>query len=115
MAPIVFEMPEVIPPKRKADGSIRNGPAANTVKVYKSKLNFLAKNGFKNVNDLMSHAPEVCKLIKDKHSGNSDLDKQLRRIFLSAIFYVLPETYTASTNPFHQLFQNSTTPIPVEE
>jgi hypothetical protein len=105
MSNLRFKMPEQIPIKHKSDGSVRDPIAPSTAKLYKSKLNKFAAEGYDTPEKLMQHPVEVIAIIKKHAVGSSDLIKQIRRIFLSAIFYVLPETYTSFTNPYHQYYQ----------
>ena len=61
-----------------------------TQKIYKGKLNALAKEGFDTVDALKTKKKEVIAAIK-KISGESDDEKarNLRRYFLSAISWVV--------------------------
>ena len=85
--------------------------APTTQKVYKGKLNALAREGYDTPELLKTKAKEVVETIK-KLTGDSDDEKarNLRRYFLSAIFWV---TKLPKTNPFHTYWQ-SCTPLKVQ-
>jgi hypothetical protein len=63
--------------------------ALTTQKVYKGKLNKLAKEGFDTVDKLKSDSKNVIATIK-KLTGDDDTEKTRhnRRYYLSAIFWV---------------------------
>lgn len=58
--------------------------AASTVKLYKTKLNSLAKEGFTTSQDLLDKSTEVSKFLKEKN-----LTKQGLGQYLAAIFYAI--------------------------
>jgi hypothetical protein len=74
-----------------------------TQKVYKGKLNALAKHGFDTVDALKTKKKEVIAAIK-KISGESDDEKarNLRRYFLSAISWVVK---LPAKNPYRTYYQ----------
>lgn len=58
--------------------------SANTKRIYKSKLNILAKAGFMNKEDLLERSEDVIKFLKEL-----DLTKVVLGQFLAAIFYMI--------------------------
>jgi hypothetical protein len=58
--------------------------SASTLKLYKSKLNTLSKDGFKTKDDLLNKSSDVVKALKEK-----DLTKQGLGQYLAAIFYAI--------------------------
>ena len=74
-----------------------------TQKIYKGKLNALAKEGFDTVDALKTKKKEVIATIK-KISGESDDEKarNLRRYFLSAIRWVIK---LPNKNAYHTYYQ----------
>jgi len=77
-------------------------------KHYVPKLNKLAVAGYNTPELLMKHPKEVLEVISD-HVGDDDTDeaRTQRRVFLSAIFYVLPESYTKTKNAYYTSFQTA--------
>ena len=63
----------------------------NTIKVYKSKLNKLASEGWDTIDKLRTNPTGVI-LTLDKLIGSRETDKDRHkyRAFLSAIFWVVP-------------------------
>jgi hypothetical protein len=63
--------------------------AETTKKVYKAKLNRLAKEGFETVDSLKKDPKAVIEAIKTiTGEGMTDKDQHARRYFLSSIFWV---------------------------
>jgi len=65
--------------------------SVNTQKIYKSKLNALAKVGYDSTAALLANKKEVIAAIKELVPGDDAADRQKKRTFLSAIFWVLPD------------------------
>jgi len=87
--------------------------AETTKKVYKSKLNRLAEAGFYNVHDLDSKRRQVIQAIEElTNSGDGEKERNLRRYYLSAIFWVLPGTKD-KTNAYYQFWQKRALPLKV--
>ena len=85
--------------------------AESTKKVYKGKLNALAKEGYDNVEALKTKQSEVVKAIKKITEGDdSESLRNTRRYFLSAIFWVaeLPKK-----NAYHVYWQKECLPLKV--
>jgi hypothetical protein len=60
-----------------------------TQKIYKGKLNKIAKEGFETVDSLKTNAKAVVEVIKTlTGDGMTDKDQYSRRTYLSAIFWV---------------------------
>ena len=81
--------------------------------MYKNRLNKLAKGGYATINELMMNPYAVQTVINEYcNSVDETKRKQDVRVFLSAIFWILPESYTSSPNPYYNMFQTVKTPIP---
>jgi hypothetical protein len=79
--------------------------AVTTQKVYKSKLNKLAEEGYGNVNALSTKRREVIQTIKNlTGEGDDEKERLLRRYYLCAIFWVLPGARD-KTNAYYQYWQ----------
>jgi hypothetical protein len=76
-------MPFILPAQFQKD------LATTTKKVYRGKLNNLAKHGFETVDNLKTNPKAVIETIKNI-TGDEMTDKaqHLRRYYLSAIFWV---------------------------
>ena len=78
----------------------------NTIKIYKSKLNKLAEAGFDTVASLTLQPQAVCEeIVRLEPDGVSVNGRMRRRLYISSVFWVLPEQYRATKNPYYQLFQ----------
>jgi hypothetical protein len=76
-----------------------------TQKIYKSKLNALAKAGYDNVEALLAKKLQVIRAIKALVPGDDAADRQNKRTFLSSIFWVLPESILPKKNPYYAYYQ----------
>ena len=77
----------------------------NTQKIYKSKLNALAKAGFDSVQMLTDKPKDVIKAIKDITGLQDDTaSRYQRRLILSAIFAVVPDL-SSTNNPYYKYYQ----------
>jgi len=82
--------------------------AESTKKVYKGKLNALAREGYDTVDKLITKQSEVVQAIKKITEGDdSESLRNTRRYFLSAIFWVaeLPKK-----NAYHTYWQKECMP-----
>ena len=79
--------------------------AESTKKVYKSRLNWLAKQGYDTPEKLMAKASEVANLLNTPDRSTKAL--HFRRNVISAIMWVVPEQFSLSRNPYYDLFQQS--------
>lgn len=77
--------------------------AETTKKVYKAKLNRLAKEGFETTDSLKTNPKAVIEAIKTI-TGEDKTDKaqHARRYFLSAIFWVIK---MPKKNPYYTYYQ----------
>jgi hypothetical protein len=100
-----FQFPDPLPIKTKADG---DPITKNTIKVYKTRLNHIAAGGYTTVDELMNSAQEVIATI-NTIAGDADDDKarQVKRYYLSAIFYILPQDYLKKKNAYYEAFQKA--------
>ena len=84
--------------------------ALTTAKIYKSKLNALAKHGFDNVEKIQKDQKKVVEAIKEiTGEAQDEKSRQLRRTILSAIFWAVP---LPKKNQYHTYWQK-TTPLTV--
>lgn len=102
---VKFEFPVPLPIKLKKNGE---PITTNTIKVYKTKLNHIASGGYSTVEELMDSAEEVVAVI-NTIAGDTDNDqsRQVKRLYLSAIFYILPEDYLKTNNPYYNAFKKA--------
>ncbi len=85
--------------------------AQSTQKVYKGKLNALAKEGFDSVEALKTKQSEVVQAIKKLTEGtDSESLRNVRRYFLSAIFWVIE---LPKKNDYHKYWQKECLPLKV--
>ena len=99
-----YRMPFLLPlvfPVRKAP---KTELSDTTKKIYKSKLNHLAKEGFETVDSLKNGATAaVIEAIKKlTGEGMTDAIQALRRTYLSAIFWVAK---FPKKNPYYTYWQ----------
>lgn len=78
-----------------------------TIKIYRGYLNKLAREGYDTPQSLIDSAEQAAKYIGEVAGGSDDKSKHKRRIFVSAVFAVLPETYRTAPNPYQKLFEKS--------
>jgi len=75
-------------------------------KIYSSKLNTLAKNGYDTPSKIWESPTKVVDEIKTiTGDKKDDMTKMKRRQFLSAIFAVSPADKKSRTNPLHKYYQ----------
>lgn len=87
--------------------------AETTKKTYKSKLNKLAEAGFLNVRDLDTKRRRVIQAIEDlTNGGDGEKERNERRYFLSAIFWVLPGAKDKK-NAYYNFWQKRAIPLKV--
>ena len=94
---------------------------ANTLKVYKGRLNRLVPYGIKTIQDIMQKPHDVVKAVNQIIPDNEGCQdhirhsqcrckqcdsRQAKRYFYTAIFYALADTtYTKTKNPLYDAFQ----------
>jgi len=78
-----------------------------SIKIYTSHLNKLAKAGYDTPQSLIDSAEQVVNYIWGISGGSDDKSNRVRRVFASAIFWVLPKTYRTAPNPYQRLFDKS--------
>ena len=79
----------------------------NTLKIYKSKLNFLSAVGIDTRDKLLENQELVCKIIHELQSSNSEA-----RVYFSACFYVLADNPNTDKVTLYNAFQNYKDPRP---
>jgi hypothetical protein len=100
---IVFQIPESgFRPNKKSGLPL----TPTTEKLYRGKLNALAKAGYPDIASVWKNSLAVIKVIKAlTGDGETDMDKMKRRQFLSAIFAVSPEEKTSKSNWLYRYYQ----------
>jgi hypothetical protein len=80
--------------------------ADSSQKLYRSKLNALAEEGFDTPQKLWSKPGRAVKAIKKiSGDGTAETDNHKRRQILSAIFAVFSEEQRKSNNAFYRYYQ----------
>jgi len=79
--------------------------SVNTQKIYKSKLNALAKAGYDTTAALLANKLQVIRVIKELVPGDDAASRQKKRTFLSSIFWVLDESVLPAKNPYYAYYQ----------
>ena len=95
-----FEFPNPLPakPNSKIPGEQLS---KNTINVYKTYLNKLAKLGYDTIDKLIDNDNEIVKVI----NASSD-DNTKRRFYCSAIFFILyGNPYMSKPNAIYKYFQ----------
>ena len=90
MPRVKFQVPDDLT-KDLADASKR---------IYKAHLNKIAAAGYKTREELLTHQKEVCKVIFDLVDS-----KFKRRVFLSAVFWILHEVDLKDKQVYYDEFQ----------
>lgn len=72
----------------------------STKAIYKTRLNKIAAAGYKTREELLTHQKEVCKLIFDLEDG-----KHKRRVYLSAVFWILHNQDLDEKRTYYDEFQ----------
>ena len=85
--------------------------AAASMRIYTSRLNALAKEGFSTPADLLGKRLAVVRAIKKLVPGDEAGPRMTRRQFLSAIFWVCPGL-SDTTNIFYKYYQKN---LPLKE
>jgi hypothetical protein len=88
-----FQIPEIINPDKVL--------AESTMKLYKTKLNKLAKNNIKSVSDVLNNQKRVIEIAKEDAGNNN----HKMRTFLSAVFWVLADTDISRKIELYNEFQ----------
>lgn len=72
----------------------------NSIKIYKSLLNRIAKEGYDSQDSLIEFSTKVLDYIKENYETNAK-----KRQIICAIFYILCDTaYLKSSNPYYDYF-----------
>lgn len=81
--------------------------SVNTRKVYLGYLNRLAEYGFDTVPILAKYSRRVCNTIKQLEPGEDEKSRWKRRVFVSAVFWVMSPKYRKKSNPYSKLYDRS--------
>jgi len=87
-----------------------------TQKIYKGRLNSLAKQDSKweNVQGLKKHSKDVIKHI-DSLGDDTEKGRLKKRGILQAVFSVLDEKYRKSKNSYYKFWQKSAMPLTAKD
>ena len=102
---MVFAIPLNVPMTYTTPNGETKEYAESTIKIYKQRLNWLARNGYNTPESLMRYVYDIVPLIETEDRTMKALHK--RRNIISAIFWVLPEAYSKVGNPYQELFHRS--------
>ena len=81
--------------------------SVNTRKIYLGYLNRLAEYGFDSVPLLTRYSRRVCNIIGGEQPGEDEKSKWKRRVFVSAVFWVVSPKYRKKANPYSKLYDRS--------
>jgi len=81
--------------------------SVNTQKIYSGYLNKIAEYGFDTVGLLTRYSRRVCNIIKSIEPGEDEKSKWKRRVFVSAVFWVVSPKYKKKINPYSKLYDIS--------
>ena len=102
---MAFAIPLTVPMTYKTADGVEKQYADSTIKMYKQRLNWLARNGYNTPDSLIRYVYNIVPLIETEDRTMKALHK--RRNIISAIFWVLPESYSKTPNPYQELFHRS--------
>lgn len=74
---------------------------------YRAKLNRLATAGFATRDSLLTHQVDICTKIWEFSGEDTGAGKQMRRLFLSAIFWILHERPLNEKQTYYEEFQKA--------
>lgn len=102
-------------PRFEIPGDLTKKLSEVTKRHYRPKLNRLAVAGFTTRSDLLEKQTEVCEKIWEMSGEDTGSGRQLRRLFLSAIFWILHERPIDEKREYYNEFQkakdNYTAPV----
>jgi hypothetical protein len=112
----MFTLPENHQPINKKTGE---SLSVNTVKIYKGKLNKLAKQGYPDVETVLAKQEEIVAAMYKEIPADTSAARHKKRILLSAIFFAIgsktvdeiPHLYAA----FQKAKDNYIPPIPLDD
>lgn len=81
--------------------------APTTAKIYTAHLNRLAKVGYSTPNILMQNSEAVANYIKSIAPEDDDEARAKRRLYVSAVMWVVPAEYKKTENPYYLLNKSS--------
>jgi hypothetical protein len=73
-------------------------------KIYRSKLNHLAKGGYDTVDKLLANKRKVIEIIKEA-TGRDEKQRMVARQFISAISWVTDPAKLPKNNLYHKFYQ----------
>lgn len=105
-----FTFPEKLNETIKSGKNAGQLKTKSTINLYRSLMHQITKEtGVSTIDELKKRHIKVNRAIirmTEKKEGESDtLHKSRVRNFYSAIFYVMPEEYLGSPNPYYKAFQ----------
>jgi len=112
----MFTLPENHQPINKKTGEALS---VNTVKIYKGKLNKLAKQGYSDVEALLNNQEAIVAAMNKEVPGDTSADRYKKRVVLSAIFFAIGSKTVDEIPHFYAAFQkakdNYIPPIPLDD
>ena len=90
-----FQMPE----------TLHKELAPTSQKIYKSRLNALAKVGYDTVESLLTNKTKVVTAIKMDVAARGDNNKMIARQFISAISWVCGKEALGANNAYQKYYQ----------
>jgi hypothetical protein len=79
--------------------------SATSQKIYKSRLNTLAKAGYDTVDSLLTNKTKVVKAIKEAVATHGDNNRMVARQFVSAISWVCGLEALGANNAYQKYYQ----------
>lgn len=112
----MFTLPQNHQPINKKTGEALS---VNTVKIYKTQLNKLAKQGYEDTEALLTNQEAIVTLMNKQIPGDTSVDRYKKRVLLSAIFFAIGSKAVDEIPHFYGAFQkakdNYIPPIPLDE
>lgn len=94
-------------PRFEIPGDLTKQISGLTQKHYQAKLNRLAAAGFTTRSDLLEKQKEVCTTINEQSGEDNGSGRQMRRLFLSAVFWILHERPLDEKRVYYEEFQKA--------
>ena len=93
--------------------------SVSTVKIYKGKLNKLAKQGYADVEAVLANQEAIVAAMNKEIPGDTSTDRYKKRVVLSAIFFAIGSKTVDEIPHFYAAFQkakdNYIPPIPLDD
>jgi hypothetical protein len=100
----MFVLPENHNPINKKTGEPLS---KGTTKIYTGILNQLATAGYTDPESLLANQKEVVALMDKEITGDTDKDRNKKRVFLSAVFFAIGSKTVAEIPHYYFAFQKA--------